>query len=254
MANIRSLDNMETNRFYICSLAGRKQQCCSREDGRDDVLPKCRNSRRGPGRPRLLDIAEREAIIIDAAQRIIVAEGLAGASMAAIANEAGMSKRTLYDVFESRTALFASIIRRLHKTVTRPLKETELDLPLCERLRLLLTPTDEKFSDPLPLAILRAVITEAERQPDLVREFLQEGPYAFFGMIRVELDRSVSRGEIRISDTEAAARLMTDMAHGSVLEHLLVSQSACGRREAYERRLKLAIRVFLGGIGESENA
>ena len=163
-----------------------------------------------------------------------------------------MSKRTLYDVFDSRTALFASLIRRLHKMVTRPLCDAELDLPLAQRLRLLLTPMDEKFSDPLPLAILRAVITEAERQPDLVREFLQEGPYAFFGMIRVELDRSVARGEIRISDTEAAARLMTDMAHGSVLEHLLVSQSACGRQEAYNRRVELAIRVFLGGIGESD--
>lgn len=253
MANICALGNMETNRFYNCFFAGRKQLCCTREDGRDDVLPKCRNSRRGPGRPRQLDTAERETIIIDAAQRIIVAEGLAGASMAAIAHEASMSKRTLYDVFESRTALFASIIRRLHRTITRPLQETELDLPLCERLRLLLTPTDEKFSDPLPLSILRAVITEAERQPDLVREFLQEGPYAFFGMVRVELDRSVARGEIRISDTEAAARLMTDMAHGSMLEHLLVSQSAGGRQEAYERRLKLAIRVFLSGIGEDDD-
>lgn len=253
MANIRSLDNMETKRFYICFFARRKQQCCTREDGRNEVLPKCRNSRRGPGRPIQLELAERETMIIDAAERIIVAEGLAGASMAAIANEAGMSKRTLYDVFESRTALFASIIRRLHKTVTRPLKEAELELPLSERLRMLLTPKDEKFSDPLPLSILRAVITEAERQPDLVREFLQEGPYAFSGMIRLELDRSVARGEIRISDTEAAARLMTDMAHGSVLEHLLVSQSACGRQEAYDRRLKLAIRVFLGGIGEGDD-
>lgn len=215
-------------------------------------MSECINSQRGPGRPRQFDSAEREAIIIDAAERIILNQGLAGASMAAIATEAGMSKRTLYDVFESRTALFASLIRRMHNTVTRPLKDSELELPLCERLRLLLTPTDEKFSDPLPLTILRAVITEAERHPDLVLEFLHEGPYAFFGMIRRELDRSVARGEIHINDTEAAARLMTDMAHGSVLEHLLVSQSACGRQEAYERRIALAIRVFLGGIGESE--
>ncbi|MGJ8569276.1 MAG: TetR/AcrR family transcriptional regulator C-terminal domain-containing protein [Hoeflea sp.] len=117
---------------------------------------------------------------------------------------------------------------------------------------MLLTPTDEKFSDPLALAVLRAVTTEAERQPDLGRDFLQEGPYTFFGIIRLELECSVARGEIRISDTEAAARLMTAMAHRSVLEHLLVSQSACGSQKAYERRLWLAIRVFLCGIDESE--
>lgn len=218
------------------------------------MLPKCRNSPRGPGRPRQFDSSEREAIIIDAAERVIVAQGLAGASMTAIAHEASMSKRTLYEVFESRAALFASIIRRMHNELTRPLASSELDLPLAERLRLLMTPTGKKFSDPLPLAILRAVITEAERQPDLVCEFLQEGPYALYGMVRRELDRSVDRGEIRIGDTEAAARLMADMAHGSMLEHLVGAQPVCERQNAHNRRLELAIRVFLGGIGETENA
>ncbi|MCY0147322.1 TetR/AcrR family transcriptional regulator [Hoeflea sp. G2-23] len=216
------------------------------------MLPKCRNFQRGPGRPRQFDSSEREAIIIDAAERLILAQGLAGASMAAIAQEAGMSKRTLYEVFESRAALFASIIRRMHNMFTRPLTRSDLEKPLAQRLHLLLTPAGEKISDALPLAILRAVITEAERQPDLVHEFLREGPYALYAMIRAELDRSVARGEIRISDTEAAARLLADMAHESVLEHLVISQPACQRQDAYKRRLDLAIRVFLGGIGTAE--
>jgi TetR/AcrR family transcriptional repressor of mexJK operon len=216
------------------------------------LLPTCRNSHRGPGRPRQLDSSEREAIIIDAAERVIVAQGLAGASMAAIAHEAGMSKRTLYEVFESRTALFASIIRRMHNMFTRPLTTAELEQPLAQRLRLLLSPPGDKLADLLPLAILRAVITEAERQPDLVHEFLQEGPYALYAMIRAELDRSVDRGEIRISDTEAAARLLAGMAHESVLENLVIAQPARRRQEAFESRLELAIRVFLGGIAETE--
>ena len=85
-------------------------------------MPKARDCHRGPGRPRQLDTPEREAIIIDAAERLIVAQGLAGASMSAIAQEAGMSKRTLYQVFESRAALFASIVRRIRSMMTRPLE------------------------------------------------------------------------------------------------------------------------------------
>ncbi|MCY0093764.1 TetR/AcrR family transcriptional regulator [Hoeflea ulvae] len=209
------------------------------------------DSQRGPGRPRQLDVSEREAIIIDAAERVIVAQGLAAASMTAIAHEASMSKRTLYEVFESRSALFASIIRRMHNKLTRPLAPCEFDLPLAERLRLLMTPTGEKFTDPLPLAILRAVITEAGRQPELAAEFMQEGPHALYAMVREELDRSVARGELRIGDTAAAARLLADMAHGNVLEHLVTSQTACERQQAYESRLELAIRVFLGGIADA---
>lgn len=214
-------------------------------------MPKCRDFDRGPGRPRQLDTPEREALIIDAAERLILARGLGNASMAAIAHEAGMSKRTLYEIFESRAALFASIVRRIRNSVTRPLSENELALPLAERLRLLLTPTGEKFSNLLPLAILRAVITEADKQPDLVHEFLQEGPYALYDMICCELDRSVSRGEIQITDTKSAARLLADMAHESVLEHLVICRPATERQESHARRLELAIRVFLKGVGEA---
>ncbi|WP_420407188.1 TetR/AcrR family transcriptional regulator [Hoeflea sp.] len=217
-------------------------------------MSSCTGIHRGRGRPRQLDPAEREAIIIDAAERIVLAQGLAGASMEAIAQEAGMSKRTLYDVFESRAALFASMIRRMRNRMTRPLIPGEQSLPIAERLRILLSPTDEKFSDLLPLAILRAVITEAERQPELAHEFLQEGPYALYEMVRKELDHSVASGELRISDTESAARLMTDMAHQSVFEHLVVYKPPCERKEEYDRRLALAIRVFLGGINEGEPA
>ncbi|MDP2121287.1 MAG: TetR/AcrR family transcriptional regulator [Hoeflea sp.] len=215
------------------------------------MLPESLNRCRGPGRPRQLDTTEREAIIIDAAEQVILSQGLGGASMAAIAQEAGMSKRTLYEVFESRAALFAAVVRRIRNLVTRPLTESELDLPLAQRLRLLLTPADDKFSDLMPLAILRAVIAEADRQPDLAREFLQEGPHALYGMIRLEIDRSVARGEISISDTESAARLMADMAHENVLEHLVSPRPACERQQAHDRRLDLAIRVFVGGIGEA---
>lgn len=213
------------------------------------MLPKCRDFYRGPGRPRVFDPSERETIILDAAERVILAKGLGAASMATIAKEAGMSKRTLYEVFDSKAALFAAIIRRIRDQNMRPLTEAQHPLPLADRLRLLLTPAENKLSDRLPTAILRAVIAEAERQPDLAREFLAEGPYALFSMIRVELDRSVARKEIEIRDTEAAARLMADMAHPNLLEHLVLPHpSRAERTEALAERVNFAIGVFLEGI------
>jgi len=237
---------------FIIAFLQRASETLHLRTERVNLLPKSLNTCRGRGRPRQLDTSEREAIIIDAAERVILSHGLGGASMAAIAQEAGMSKRTLYEVFESRAALFATVVRRIRNKVTRTLTENELELPLAERLRLLLTPAREKFTDLLPLAILRAVIVEADRQPDLVREFLQEGPHALHGMVRLELDRAVARGEVRISDTENAARLMADMAHGNAIEHLVSPEPACERQRAYDLRLDLAIRVFLGGIGEAD--
>lgn len=100
----------------------------------------------------------------------------------------------------------------------------------------------------MPVAILRAVIAEGERQPELAHEFLQEGPYAMHAMIRRELDRSVARGEMVIADTDAAARLMADMAYGNIFEYLVKASDTCHSDEATARRLDLAIRVFLRGI------
>ncbi|MCE8471123.1 TetR/AcrR family transcriptional regulator [Rhodovulum sulfidophilum] len=42
--------------------------------------------------------AEREAVILDATEKVLLASGLAGTTMSAVAREAGMSKRTLYGI------------------------------------------------------------------------------------------------------------------------------------------------------------
>lgn len=203
---------------------------------------------RGPGRPPQLDPEAREALILDAAQAVILRSGLAGASMAAIARESGMSKRTLYEVFDNRAALFAAIIRRIRSAVTRRLSEAEIALPLAERLRLLLSPACNELPGHIPTAILRAVVAEAERQPELAREFMQEGPDAVRAMIRAELERAVARGEVAIDDTAAAASLLADMAHENIIGHLVQPRHGDTVEAAFHRRLDLAIEVFLRGI------
>ena len=42
------------------------------------------------------------------------------------------------------------------------------------------------------------------------------------------------------------------MAHGNAIEPLVSPEPACERQRAYDLRLDLAIRVFLGGIGEAD--
>ncbi|MCB1491486.1 MAG: TetR/AcrR family transcriptional regulator [Rhodobiaceae bacterium] len=198
----------------------------------------------------MLDAAEREAMILDAAEAVILRHGLGGASMSAIAREAGMSKRTLYTVFKGRTALFAAIVRRIRNAIASPLRDEELHLPLDQRLRLLLTPSKGELPGHIPAAILRTLIAEAERQPALAREFMQEGPNAMRAMIQAELDRSVDNGEIRIGDTASAAALLNDMAHGDIIGGLVSPEAKHDKLRDKARRLDLAIRVFLHGIAD----
>lgn len=203
---------------------------------------------RGPGRPRLLTPAQRECQILDATERVLARHGLQGASMALIAQEAGMSKRTLYDVFASRESLFAACVRRIRSAVVRPLSEDQQGLPLAARLRLLLLPAPGAGFAEVPVEIMRAVIAEAPRHPELAHEFREEGPLAIERMIRAELDQAVARGEVVIADTAMAARLLRDMAYESALDRLTTPPSGPRPAEQVQARLDLAIGVFLGGI------
>lgn len=199
------------------------------------------------GRPAQMSTVQREQIVLDAMERVIARKGLGGASMAAIAREASMSKRTLYKLWESRDAMFAALVRRLRASVVRPLRPDEHDLPLAERLRRLLRPAARYAASEARTAVLRAIIAESPRHPDLARAFVREGPRSARRIVQDELDRAVARGEIRVEDTGTTARLLCDMAYINPLDRLTDPDEPPPPDESTDARLELALRTFLIG-------
>lgn len=209
---------------------------------------RCRLSR-GPGRPVQLDREAREAIILDAAERVLTDRGPQQLSMAAIAREAGMSKRTLYDIFDSRQALVTGCIRRARRSLFSPLSEEQKLLPLRERLKALLSPSSGYVRTRLPDELLRIAIFEARTQPEMAQRFLREGPNAMTNLIRGEIDRAVERGEITVKDTQAAAVLLRDMVFDNLIELLLDPARKDNHAKTVSARLDFALDVFLNGVG-----
>ena len=62
------------------------------------------------GRPCQIAEPERRQLLLDAAESVFVELGYSSASMDDIAHRAGMSKKTLYRLFETKEALFAAVI------------------------------------------------------------------------------------------------------------------------------------------------
>lgn len=211
-----------------------------------ETCPNTKAERRG--RPTQISAAEREQIVLDAMERVIAAEGLGGASMAAIARKAGMSKRTLYKLWDSRDAMFEALVRRLRASVVRPLRPEEREFSLAERLRRLLRSEARYAASEARTAVLRAIITEAPRQPDLARAFVREGPRSARRIVQDELDRAVARGEIEVEDTAVAARLLCDMAYINPLDRLIDPDEPPPSATAADARVELAIQTFLSGI------
>lgn len=209
--------------------------------------PKSETRRRG--RPVQMDQETREAVVLNAAAELLASHGLAEASVAAIARKAGMSKRTIYQMFDSREALLGACLARIGQSLFRPLSEEHRTSPLEDRLRVLLTFSEDHCLTDAPLELLRAVITEAPTYPQLARGILDTGHCALARFISAELRAGVATGELDlpVDQCDEAAEMLMDMAFGSILEKLLDPASMPHCAETKAARRDRAIALFLSG-------
>src|ERR1700751_1567276 len=85
-----------------------------------------RQNRRG-GRPSLAQAAQLRERILEVATELFLAEGYGTTSIEAVAERAGISKRTFYHRFDDKAALFAAVVQRIIKQIRPP-----PDVPLLE--------------------------------------------------------------------------------------------------------------------------
>jgi len=199
------------------------------------------------GRPATLSREARQDAIFDALESVHADAGLDGATMQAIAQYAGMSKRTLYAIFPSRTALLRAYMDRVAAQFMRPLSGDETELPIAERLDRLLSGNARQEGYGLPLEILRAIMAQVPVCPEIGRDLVDGLMRRDLEILTKELERGVERGEIEIDDVGAVATLLLDMVRPWPLESLLDPERLATPRE-FDARRDVAIRVLLDGV------
>ena len=120
-----------------------------------------------PSRAEALRLRER---ILSAATELFLAEGYGSTSIEAVAARARVSKRTLYDRFEDKAALFAAAVHQVIAHI-RPPPEVPLIVgaALPDMLRRLAQFILHAALAPQALALYRLVHAEAARFPQLAR-------------------------------------------------------------------------------------
>ena len=120
------------------------------------------------GRPPKLLAGEVDTRILDAARRVFLERGLAGASIDEIAARAGAGKPTIYARFPGKEALFAAVVMREVETkVALVERQINADGSLEARLRRLAEQILDRALTPDTLDLMRLSISEARRFPDL---------------------------------------------------------------------------------------
>lgn len=122
---------------------------------------------RRPGRPRTAERAARRAELLDVAIRIFGARGYGATTIEAVASEAGVTKRTIYQHFTDKAGLFVAAVESQHAhehTIAG------------EDLESLATRIVHTLHGDQAVTLHRLVIAEALQFPDLAAAFYTHGP------------------------------------------------------------------------------
>lgn len=161
------------------------------DDGGDGAR-QSRDQRRG----------EREAAIVAAAIEEFCAAGLAGARLDQVAQRAGVAKGTLYLYFDSKEELFKAAVRALiHPLMDRIDRDIAEFQGSTEELlrRAILTAHADMTLRPQTREVLRLMIAEGHRMPDLAEFFHRETLARGLATVRMILWRGIAQGEFHQS-------------------------------------------------------
>ncbi|WP_264324671.1 TetR/AcrR family transcriptional regulator [Romeriopsis navalis] len=122
---------------------------------------------------------DKAQAILDGALQVFTTQGFAAASMDRIAKAAGVSKPTLYSYFQDKEGLFVALIQQLvetHSPITiTNAPKPDFQTPPAAFLRQIAGSVLGHTSSNQPfLSLMRLLIGESEKFPELSQTFVQE--------------------------------------------------------------------------------
>jgi AcrR family transcriptional regulator len=204
---------------------------------------------RGPLWGRTPASQQRRRDILLAGKKVFFQGGYQLASVDRIAEAAGTTKRTVYDHFGSKEALFTEVIAFAGGQFVGLLPSAD-DLPQApaEGLRAFVARMRALVAAPDSLRFQRLIIAEAERHPAMGRALYDTAILGVERVLAAYLRVCVERGRLRDHDVEVSARLVLDVGlNGLRLRALMAAGEANDdplAREALDRVIDQVIRDF----------
>lgn len=165
--------------------------------------------------------------VLDAAWRLFVEHGFGATNMDALAAAAGVSKATVYAHYESKEALFAATARRECRRAVARMAIGD-DVVAHRSLDAALTHIGRAFLDtllsPEIAGLLRMVIAESTRFPELGQIFYDSAPGQTLASVTCYLDRARREGWLIDCDTHRAAEQFLSLLRGDLHLRILLGQ------------------------------
>jgi AcrR family transcriptional regulator len=188
--------------------------------------------------------------VLDGARRVFLSAGFDGASMGEIAKTAGVSKGTLYTYFESKEALFETLILEERTSLAEALFRLDPDDPDPRAvLRRLGRSFLAMMVRPEHVASVRMVIGAAEKFPRIGQVFYEAGPRQGIARLGAYLERQVLAGRLAIEDAELAAQQFLELCSAGTMKRLLFAAGEPPGALEIERQVEQTLRMFFAAYG-----
>jgi TetR/AcrR family transcriptional repressor of mexJK operon len=197
-------------------------------------------------------ITRSRALIMDAAARVFLERGYQGTSVDDVAAEAGVSKRTVYNVFDDKEQLFRAIIGRAIETAERFSFEFASTTAQADDVEAALVALARELGASVlggrVLPLRRLLIGEASRFPEFAADYYERAPGRVMTAIADALRQLGERGLLRIDDAGLAAEHFAFLAIGPSLDRALfdvASDADAATPARAVERAELGAAVFL---------
>lgn len=187
---------------------------------------------------------DRENRILEAALTVFAEAGYSGATMDAVAAEAGLTKPTLYQYFAGKEALFAAMMSARRDDMLVPFEQV-VDASMARQLHAFAWAYAETVLRPDLLSLARLIIGEAQRFPEIGRTYQASGPDRVLEGIMAYLTAQRAAGRLAFDDAELAAQDLWGLILSAPRTRALYQPDDTPSRVEVARYLENGLRVFL---------
>jgi AcrR family transcriptional regulator len=204
--------------------------------------------KRSRGRPQVRCDDETKSVIIQAANDQFHESGYAAASISAIAQNAGVSTKTLYRLFPTKADLFTSVISdRIGRFFLAVDVGTLATANLREGLERMLTAYGRLTLSEETVTIMRLVIGESDRFPEIAASFYEQAIVKTNTLMESWLRKQVEDGRIALDDPHSASGMLRGMMIMEPQRAAMLRQEPTLQIEEIEARAKMCADLFLEG-------
>lgn len=232
----------------------------STEIPRDDHADQGGNAgeiKRSRGRPQSRTDADTKHVILQAATEVFLESGYTATRMETVARAAGVSKRTIYRFWTTKSELLAAIVAERSENIGKRVEDflhtidaDALDtLGLKHALEHILSEFAHLILSDDTVAFYRLITAEALNFPEIATDFYREGPSRSSGTVARFLDQQQKRGLIKLDDTTIAATMLMSMVTAEPFRMATLGIADVPQDREIEQRVAMAAALFLEGCG-----